>query len=118
MFQNMDSCTKTPEAEKIYSDERTMTSLAIREDIQHFVDEILQWDFYTDVIDDHDDSEAARARLDHGSTFYALFVRNASLRCRNPFDSNSFQESEGVCRHIRPAVLTGIDGADPSVQIH
>ena len=46
-----------------------MASLAIREDIQLFVDEILQWDFYTDVIDDHADSEDARSRLAHGSMF-------------------------------------------------
>jgi|LauGreDrversion4_2_1035121.scaffolds.fasta_scaffold3981639_1 hypothetical protein len=46
-----------------------MASLAIREDIVKFVDQILQWDFFNDVIDDHDNSEAAQARLSHGSMY-------------------------------------------------
>ena len=89
-----------------------MASLAIREDIQHFVDEILQWDFYTDIIDDHDDSEGARARLAHGSTFQLYITLNPLCRCGDSFDPHSFQEFGGICGYIRSSVLTGVHGAD------
>jgi hypothetical protein len=58
-----------------------MTTLAIREDIQKFVDNILEWDFYTDVIDDHENTSAARERLSRGSMFLSPLVCLKFFRC-------------------------------------
>lgn len=49
-----------------------MTSLAIREEVRGFMDEVLRWDFYHDVLDDHGETQEARDRITHG---------NAEIRC-------------------------------------
>jgi len=46
-----------------------MTSLAIRDEIVGFVQHILQWDYFTDIIDDHAETVEARDRITHGSKF-------------------------------------------------
>ncbi len=63
-----------------------MTSLAIREEVRGFMDEVLKWDFYHDVLDDHGETDEARERIAHG---------NAEMRCI-PVRFKDAQEYEDV----------------------
>lgn len=83
---------------------KSKMSISIKEDVKDFVKEILsyvlqkavfilyvcRWDFYTDVIDDHADSEEAREKIRHGSMFFGDFVYYLSYRCRNSVYTYSF----------------------------
>ena len=63
-----------------------MTTFAIRAELQEFVDNILAWDFFNDVIDDHADTELARQRIAYG---------NAETRCV-PTRFKSYEEYKEI----------------------
>lgn len=63
-----------------------MSTFAIRPELQEFVDNILRWDFFADIIDDHADTEQARARIAFG---------NSETRCI-PTHFKSYEEYKEV----------------------